>query len=1311
MTRMSVASRRFYRAFYEWTLLTSPAEVGAERSCSHGFHSTAAKHKTSHIRRVRLGGQREHGREVLRAPHDERQWSQHFDSPRERTNNGILDAEEKLQFAYEAAIGRPPPKMRELQKYIERWKNAPVHQATDKPFSTLQPWEEVVRYRSEMGIMIEVPVPDQDLERLKGEYRSGLEILVLAFDSRIEVQRLSAPVKVQGLEDATIVSVLLSGTYLAAARTFHEILSYKTDIGVRPARPANLDQPLRPEPMESRFESPVLRKVGWKPDASDFTVQTQSQRPSRFLVPGGYVVRQADESRARIELSISESNWNIFSAKSNVEELASDNQVSITVGEPEQRPVTALSNDTAMARSLFILGGKTAVMTAKDNFWSRFGRRERDAHESVVQVGRPSKSQAMQSDPELTGSASPEPQKPEHDMSASPESTRHFLASREYVVRPLVQMELSVSEAEYQTFLARHSIEKLVKNGRVTVSVSEPELRPIKPSSLETGLARSFLICGDDAAVKDTRSIILSRIGQHRITRDSQHRQVRHVAVPAEENNDEGMLGPVEKPWIPTSPGIIGRPADDLFFCVTKIIGPHFGMLKGLLNREVVTGKIGKNLVRGQLGPKNELLLVGEMSSIEDFQSKLQQKIAHLCKTHNYGPHELERSVSAVAEVIGKRQHDRRYEVFLHGSNAEELWRILTREYVEGYRLYQTTVLHVQKAENSIIFAGAHEALSEAIKSFEQRVQFLCEFHDYPQHEVVRTRRPAHPAALEGLAERVRSTLRTLTHPVVLITSGSRDMVPVDARDIDQERDAYLLGARGVTVSSLAAVAMDPQPVVSFNLKLPSRTWDAIRSTKEFVVHSLASTPRGAAIAETFTRPTEQPHAGFLTLREMGVHVQQVARDRHPGKLTDKVGAGIEAAFIADVLLDKCIEVEDHIIVVGRVRDWSHLAGSQSRLALSYAMRGFRNGGAQIQPDYTRVDKKEDDDSNRDYLPRAEVAAAEIELDALKLGEDIDSGAIASQSREHKEETKVDEELAEDSVYAALTRTREQVRREEAADVCEAFNAEEIEHDETSPDPQPDTKDEGRSESTVSSVSTPSPTPAAPNTQITRPFSTFARRPMDILGIPRQTRRFASTFTFSDTNDLSAILDPSTAQSTVSDYLSTRDEKYKPDGHFDLYVYQSRVAHLLKNQKDITRLRELLERGYKILDNGKELPLTESEISSMNEKIISLERHVDIVLAINAHRMLREMLDKARYGEIFWRQVPEFERMVEKGMKVLMDVARELRQELEEGKVSAKDFKKISVKLKGRYEGLEREILRLRSVTEEEGDEVFDDDD
>ncbi|GIZ38614.1 hypothetical protein CKM354_000202600 [Cercospora kikuchii] len=1303
MTRMSVASRRFYRAFYEWTLLTSPAEVGAERSCSHGFHSTAAKHKTF-PKRMRRHAQREHGREVLRAPQDERLWTRCFDSPQERTAIGIPDAEEKLQFAYEAAIGRPPPKMRELQKYIERWKNALVHQATDKPFNTLQPWEEVVRYRSEMGIMLEVPVLDRDLERLQGEYRSGLETLVLAFESRIEVQQLSAPVKVRGREDAKIVSVLVSGTYMAVARTYHEFLAYTSDLTARLDKSARsdakepdledaelssrldarADQPATLAPMKRDVDGSVVPTAEQKSSASDMGVYPQATRPSSDLVPRGYLVRQVEGSHLQIEMSVSESDWTTFHAQNNVERFASEQNVSITVGEPEQRPVHSLSSDKAMARSLFISGDKRAVMRTRLEFFSCMSRKGQNGPEFVARTSRLDEAKAQPQTSERAPRV--------YSQLVRPSSS---LVVRGYVVRQLegtyMQIEMCVPEGDYLKFTTLSSVEDFAEKRNVSITVGESEPRPIHESSSDTTMARSLTISGPKTAVMNTRHIFLDQVAWKR------------PDVP-DSKQDEDVSTTSYRP------NHAGDSAENFQYYRTKLVGPFSKKLK----KHLLIEKIARNRdrVSVQSGPGSELVLIGRRARIEEVLQRLAQRATEICETHNFGTHELQSTSSAIKEVVGRRPQDCSLEVFVHGPNAKDLWPKIMEGYVEGCRIYGNTAVLVQKTERTILFTGAHDGTSLARERFEQRVKDLCNHHGYEIHEVTSEEGPARPdLKAESLMDRFRSTLRTLTHPVVLITSGRFDEATKGSK---HER---ILGARGVTVSSFNTVTLNPHPVVSFNLKLPSRTWDAIHETQQFVVHVLASNSRGAAIAETFTRPYEQPHAGFLTLKEMGVQIGDVAAGSRPGKLLDLVGGGIETWLRFDLLPDKCIEIEDHIIVVGKLLNMSMHERDENRLALSYAMRGFRSGEGKIEPDYSPSGKRRSDHAASDHQASPnQVMPAEIERDPLKLGEEIDSdGAVspdgASQSQKRRQESKTDEQFAGDSVYEALARTRETIRHEEAADAGEEHNDDNMENDHTPSHPQSETRNEGNSDSTVTSASTLHPTPAVPHTQIKRPFSTFARRPMDILRIPQQTRRFASTFTFSDANDLSAILDPSTAQSTVSDYLSTRDEKYKPDGKFDLYVYQSRVMHLIKNQKDIIRLRELLDRGYKVLDNGKEIPLTESEISSMNEKVISLERHVDIVLAINAHRMLREMLDKARYGGIFWRQVPEFERMVEKGMKVLMDVAKELRQELEEGKVSAEDFKKISVKLKGRYEGLEREILRLRSVTEEEGDEVFGDDD
>ncbi|WEW57664.1 hypothetical protein PRK78_003131 [Emydomyces testavorans] len=95
-----------------------------------------------------------------------------------------------------------------------------------------------------------------------------------------------------------------------------------------------------------------------------------------------------------------------------------------------------------------------------------------------------------------------------------------------------------------------------------------------------------------------------------------------------------------------------------------------------------------------------------------------------------------------------------------------------------------------------------------------------------------------------NIQSQVRKLMRLVPHPVAIITStqpNSRTGSPF----------------RGMTVSSFNTVTLYPKPIVSFNVKLPSETYDAIRSSQRFLVHLLSSNRATAKLAREFSRGHE----------------------------------------------------------------------------------------------------------------------------------------------------------------------------------------------------------------------------------------------------------------------------------------------------------------------------------------------------------------------------------------------------------------------------------------------------------------------
>ncbi|KAF2278519.1 uncharacterized protein EI97DRAFT_431745 [Westerdykella ornata] len=150
----------------------------------------------------------------------------------------------------------------------------------------------------------------------------------------------------------------------------------------------------------------------------------------------------------------------------------------------------------------------------------------------------------------------------------------------------------------------------------------------------------------------------------------------------------------------------------------------------------------------------------------------------------------------------------------------------------------------------------------------------------------------------EPLSDRVRLLMRRVPHPVVVLTAASPP----------PHVDAPL----GLTVSSFTTVTLDP-PIISFNIKHPSQTLDAIRADQgRFRIHFLSSTRQATRIARSFTQGNHEK--AFLKRQKLakmdtsGRDFSRAAHIIHP-----HVCASMQCELTQEV------EVGDHIIAVAKV--------------------------------------------------------------------------------------------------------------------------------------------------------------------------------------------------------------------------------------------------------------------------------------------------------------------------------------------------------------------------------------------------------
>ena len=90
----------------------------------------------------------------------------------------------------------------------------------------------------------------------------------------------------------------------------------------------------------------------------------------------------------------------------------------------------------------------------------------------------------------------------------------------------------------------------------------------------------------------------------------------------------------------------------------------------------------------------------------------------------------------------------------------------------------------------------------------------------------------------DDLSDRVRKLMRPVPHALTVITSFQPEKGPGDEPE-----------PRGLLVSSFNTISLSPRPYVSFNIKLPSSTWDAIEASGHFTASGIDN----SAIARAFT--------------------------------------------------------------------------------------------------------------------------------------------------------------------------------------------------------------------------------------------------------------------------------------------------------------------------------------------------------------------------------------------------------------------------------------------------------------------------
>ena len=157
--------------------------------------------------------------------------------------------------------------------------------------------------------------------------------------------------------------------------------------------------------------------------------------------------------------------------------------------------------------------------------------------------------------------------------------------------------------------------------------------------------------------------------------------------------------------------------------------------------------------------------------------------------------------------------------------------------------------------------------------------------------------------------------MRNVPYPIVILTAAHYDAKLGKAVPL------------GTVLSSFNTVTLDP-PIVSFNIRNPSRTLDAIRADGgRFMVHFMEPTAQSAAVADKFTRGNT--HKAYKERLEGGNVYMKPDPDVQPAMISNNIVIGR-----LDCRLLQEITVADHFIVVAEVSDVA--LGKSFDTALAY---------------------------------------------------------------------------------------------------------------------------------------------------------------------------------------------------------------------------------------------------------------------------------------------------------------------------------------------------------------------------------------
>ncbi|KAF2765567.1 hypothetical protein EJ03DRAFT_338957 [Teratosphaeria nubilosa] len=1298
MYRHDLARRRFYQAFYDWTLVTSPTLALEHRTCAHVYR----RRLTSSAREW----QAQSGDDITK---HQRPSSQDADPPIRLSNR------------------RP----RRTSSGAASWLSNPVRSSSAKPSDSLQAWEEVIRYRSLHTILLEVALPVVVVAQLlTGRYSKGMRRLAEESGATIE---LGATYRTKGGEKE-LRSVAVSGTFEEVQKVAAVFQDHKT---------------VKNQEVKAGMKSSGHRLSG----NANVAAVSDSTTSGGTGYAGLQRNRGAELDGATTSTAATAVPGQHSSRQSRLYPRSASKQMKMAWR--EIAPVRDENNPSAQKLSCE-LPIPTPILhviqkehgEGLEGLMSRFSK-----HNVHIQLG----------DAEYVGSC----RVPGHlqqfcetllssvivtasDPTARKSVLDGIMGTYKYLTGAVVGRDGDEARAEIDKWIERAKqpwmefwnqpvvSEEEVQSKDIEVGTFVVRQRPSRQPSAQPDPVEDYFAAAErrldtwivEIMLPQAEWDSIDRRGQWTVQVIAQRFGIEIEFV--KEGFEAAILGSLQ------GKTVLARPA--------KLVGPlegvfrSIGALVAFMGQPVIKAALGKKpkgdnrSVQSEQGGHEPNNLSTQSGSADQDAVKADKtpfvpgpagvqldRVGQDASREPEAPSEPD-NVTTRLQVAGSTPSAR-----VH--NADKLLGSDGRRLGHIRRKSACKITRVGAEENGLFeLTGTPQNVHKATAMIRDFVG--------TQKISVSDELAVIQAAEEKMQEDVKTVLRPLTHPVVIITSR----MAMDSGSDKPQRQELVDQFRGVTVSSFNTVTLGNPgpPIVSFNLKVPSRTWGALAESRYMCVHILSATPSAAAVAQLFTKPYEEPGEPFKLLFKAGGLVAP-KNPRDPKGAPEIWMAGVILARMkARLMAEKCIHVADHVVALAQVdevefvpeirketSDGSFVTGKVSvaearrrveeAIGLAYAKRGYRSLGQDVDAGDLPVVRpwpKDEGLAAGGSVSLGGMERADAEYASMSSSKELDvtrrqnnmtapnqTGALGVSDIPETAERSEPLELPSQKTPFTAQPTNEPITgrlhmMEDLAKIRRrAAQDEENDYDlgfikETGDRPLKLNQEFDSVLGNAGSDYTSGKRNEALLPQGTRPFSTVVRRRLYSTTTAPAIDEEKPEHKETPSKPADYVIDSSLLTQSINDFLglpTTSAREIPP------------MRALLKAQKAAVQASQQLQDA---LSDGS---LTPQQSLALETEIATNERKVAKQLALRANHDLKKMLDT---GKVDFRRVGWLEQTVEKGMVVVVEEARLLRAMYDRGEIGEIVFEKAKKMFEARHAELNEGAVRLRMMAEEE-DEGF----